>query len=154
MTEEDLEEIHTAMGQLLEQDGAHVDRIYFDTSRASSPTEDRKPFPGMINKALKAFDSPPLQAAIVGDTLSDMRAAKNAGVKKRILVMTGHGHEEIVKDDLRSMTPPNVAADLLHAIEFLLDAADTATDDEEQNSLDTSRSSDASGASDNSASHE
>jgi pyrophosphatase PpaX len=53
---------------------------YFDVLVTSDDTERHKPFPDPILRALDALGTSPAQAAYVGDSPFDVRAAKSAGV--------------------------------------------------------------------------
>lgn len=50
----------------------------------------RKPEPGMILKAALDLDLDLSCSAIIGDKISDIEAAKSAGVSKSVLVRSGH----------------------------------------------------------------
>lgn len=50
----------------------------------------RKPRPGMFEQAFERYDIDREKSFMVGDKLSDLHAAKNAGISRRILVRTGH----------------------------------------------------------------
>lgn len=52
--------------------------------------ECRKPKPGMLFKAKKEFNIDFANSILVGDKNSDIEAGINAGIKKNILVKTGH----------------------------------------------------------------
>ena len=52
--------------------------------------EMRKPGPGMLIEAAGALDLDLEQSWMIGDTLSDMLAGRNAGTRT-ILVQTGYG---------------------------------------------------------------
>lgn len=54
----------------------------------------RKPQAGMFMQAIKDLDIDPAKSVMVGDKLEDMLAAKNAGVKTKILVRTGKAVSE------------------------------------------------------------
>lgn len=86
-----LTEIHDEMERkLLEHDGdAVIDKIYCCTSAGEDPR--KKPNPGMIVEACRDFLVEPADAAFIGDTLTDMQAAKSGGVQRRVLVQTGYG---------------------------------------------------------------
>lgn len=49
----------------------------------------RKPMPGMLNQAINKFDIDVNQSIMVGDKVSDLQAAKAAGIKTKILVRSG-----------------------------------------------------------------
>ncbi len=54
----------------------------------------RKPHPGMLYQAAKAFNLDLSQSILVGDKESDILAGINAGLKKNFLVRSGHHIDE------------------------------------------------------------
>jgi D-glycero-D-manno-heptose 1,7-bisphosphate phosphatase len=51
----------------------------------------RKPKPGMLRRAIRAFDLEPGASFLVGDRLSDIEAGRAAGIDRCFLVRTGCG---------------------------------------------------------------
>lgn len=74
----------------------------------------RKPAPGMILAAAAALDVDPADCAVVGDIGADVGAALAAGARP-VLVPTPVTRREEIE------AAPEVAADLLAAVELLLD---------------------------------
>lgn len=107
LTMSELEDIHERMERLLtEQDArAVIDRIYVCTSVDGKDLR-RKPNPGMIIEACRDIGVDPADAAFVGDTLSDLRAAQSGGVQRRVLVQTGYGFGLMGNE--AACTPPQV----------------------------------------------
>jgi HAD superfamily hydrolase (TIGR01662 family) len=92
LTQSELDEIHDEMKLRLfqEDDCAVIDQIYVCTS--VDERDPRKiPNPGMITEACKDWGITATETLFIGDTLTDMQAAKLGGVTKRILVETGYG---------------------------------------------------------------
>lgn len=61
----------------------------------------RKPSPNMILEASKEFNINLQNSLFIGDRLTDLMAAKNAGIRKFVHVLTGHGEverEEIINN--------------------------------------------------------
>ena len=96
LTESGLAEVHAVMRAQLEAHGADVDAIYFCplAPNIKDPTviEDpmRKPGPGMLQQAAEEMGLDLARSWMVGDTVSDMLAGRNAGCRT-ILVRTGYG---------------------------------------------------------------
>jgi D-glycero-D-manno-heptose 1,7-bisphosphate phosphatase len=96
ITLERLHEIHAALTRQLEAAGIALDGIYYcphapcsdDKSAIEHP--DRKPGPGMLQRAARELGLDLARSWIVGDQLSDMLAGRNAGCRGGILVRTGH----------------------------------------------------------------
>lgn len=92
LSEAGLGEIHAWMERLLLEGDANacIDKIYVCTS-VDEADHRKKPNPGMIYEVCRDFGIDPVDAAFVGDTLTDMQAAKAGGVERRVLVETGYG---------------------------------------------------------------
>ena len=97
LTEAGLTLIHEEMTRHLKRHGAALDGIYHcpvaptTSSRETIEHPDRKPGPGMLIRAAAELDLDLARSWMVGDTLSDLLAGRNAGVHATILVRTGHG---------------------------------------------------------------
>ncbi len=97
LTEAGLVAVHDAMSAQLEAFGAKVDAIYAcpHAPKVTDPTvievHDRKPGPGMLHRAAQDHSLDIKRSFMVGDTVSDMLAGRNAGVAVNILVCTGYG---------------------------------------------------------------
>jgi D-glycero-D-manno-heptose 1,7-bisphosphate phosphatase len=85
-----LEEINARLVGELRRAGAKIDLFLVCTDAPGQPSERRKPAPGMLREALTHFRAQPVDAVMIGDQLSDLRAAKAAGCA-RFLVRTGKG---------------------------------------------------------------
>ena len=113
LTEEGLAEVHGEMNTQLARFEAAIDAIYFcplaPTQKDPRVIEDplRKPGPGMLLQAAREHDIDLAASWMVGDTLSDMLAGKNAGCKS-LLVRTGYGHK--VETDFDAEAPTLVEA--------------------------------------------
>jgi histidinol-phosphate phosphatase family protein len=126
LDEAGLARVHAEMLGQLAAGGAEVDAIYF-CPRAplqKDPTviEDpmRKPGPGMLLQAAEEHGLDLAQSVMVGDTVSDMLAGRNAGCRT-ILVRTGYGGRfDHPRDCIDFET-----ADLTEAAEVILNGRDT-----------------------------
>lgn len=110
LTEETLREIHDEMDSVLTVDGhSLIDDYYYSPHHVdgvipefTGESEDRKPGTGMIEKAVKKYDIDLKESFLVGDSLVDMKAAENAGLRK-ILVKSGSGtktRDECINDGI------------------------------------------------------
>ncbi len=72
----------------------------------------RKPAPGLILKAQKKHDINLEQSIFIGDKVSDMQAAKNAGVVMRILVASNYDDDPLIA--------ANRVASIQAAIEYII----------------------------------
>lgn len=120
LTEAGLAEVHAEMARQLAEEGTAVDAVYFcplapvqkDPTVIEHPM--RKPGPGMLLQAAAEMGLDLAQSWMVGDTVSDMLAGRNAGCRT-VLVRTGYGaayaHPRETYDD--------VAEDLAAAAELI-----------------------------------
>ena len=79
----------------------------------------RKPAPGMVLKLLEDLNGEPAETWFVGDSLSDVECALNAGCKPA-LVLTGKGRDTVAKEAFQKLTVP-VFGDLAQFVDKLLD---------------------------------
>jgi D-glycero-D-manno-heptose 1,7-bisphosphate phosphatase len=98
LSEDRLREIHAALAGMLAAEGARLDGLYYcphhPTAGAGDYTMDcdcRKPKPGMLLRAARELEFELRLSALIGDTGSDIAAARAAGCAAAILVLTGHG---------------------------------------------------------------
>jgi D-glycero-D-manno-heptose 1,7-bisphosphate phosphatase len=89
-TEEDLQKMHEKMQRMLSARGASVDGIFYCPHGPEANCICRKPKPGLLYQIAKAFDIDLSNTVMVGDSISDIRAAKMANAKP-VLVRTGKG---------------------------------------------------------------
>lgn len=92
-----LQEIHDRLEQLLRDEGARLDAIYYCPHHPSSGnshyTRDcdcRKPGTGLIDKAARDLDIDVKHSYVVGDKWSDVELGQRAGAHS-VLVRTGYG---------------------------------------------------------------
>ncbi|MCK5130438.1 MAG: D-glycero-beta-D-manno-heptose 1,7-bisphosphate 7-phosphatase [Clostridiales bacterium] len=92
----------------LEKKGAHIDAIYycphhpkFGDSRYKIDCDCRKPKPGMLLKAARELHIDLKKSFVIGDKISDVMAGYSAGCTT-ILVLTGHGVEEMSKKNIKT----------------------------------------------------
>jgi D-glycero-D-manno-heptose 1,7-bisphosphate phosphatase len=114
-----MERIHRQLQADLAAKGARLDLLLTCTDPPWSASDRRKPGPGMLREALAHFRLAPHEAVMVGDQLSDLRAARAAGVRP-ILVRTGKGAETQAKGLPQDILPVSVYASLHGAVEALL----------------------------------
>ncbi len=81
MTEDDLIQVHQFMNSLLIKCGVKFEGIYYCPHDKNDYCDCRKPEPGMILAAAKDLEIDLNSSYMVGDSASDVEAAKNADVK-------------------------------------------------------------------------
>jgi len=87
--EGDMQRFHAAMQAQLMEAGAHIDAFYHCPFHAEATIEawrhpnhpDRKPNPGMIEKAMADWSIDRAASVLIGDRDLDMEAARRAGVQ-------------------------------------------------------------------------
>lgn len=87
-TEKTLIEIHERLKQILAENGAHLDNIYYCPylpdgviTKYRKDSDWRKPKPGMLLAAASEMDIDLAQSWIIGDSSRDIQAGKSAGCK-------------------------------------------------------------------------
>jgi D-glycero-D-manno-heptose 1,7-bisphosphate phosphatase len=122
-----IHEINDYMRSLLEREGARVDAIYYCPHHpaASVPTyrmacQCRKPSTGLIQLACDRYDIDLDRSFVIGDRLTDIEMARNAGLRG-VLVKTGYGMGEIEHLLPQSaVVPDHLAADLLEGVRWIV----------------------------------
>ncbi len=87
---ERLDEIHKHLGNLLAEQDAAVDAIYFCPHTPEDNCECRKPLTAMAQQAAKDFNADLTQSFMIGDNVCDIELGKNINATT-ILVRTGYG---------------------------------------------------------------
>lgn len=87
------ESVNRAMQASLARDAASIDAWYFCPHTPDSGCPCRKPRAGLISAAVAELNLDAKRSVLVGDKVSDLEAAANAGVRS-ILVRTGYGRRE------------------------------------------------------------
>ena len=123
-----VEKVHGILLRSLEERGARLDGIYFcphHPGEGSAPfrreCDCRKPRPGMIRRAAREHDLDLSGSYVIGDSVLDIETARNAGATG-VLVLTGYGKGDLeFRMKQRGVEPAYVAADLLEAVDWILD---------------------------------
>ena len=126
----DMEKIHAKMNGLLKEGGAHIDALYLcphhpekghpgEIEELKIDCECRKPKPGLILRAAKDLDIDLHGSWIIGDSLTDVAAGKNAGLKTILLSNGGNcGSREEKK--LVDVKPDHLCANISQALKIIL----------------------------------
>lgn len=85
-----LHRIHDKFSRLLQNEGAHIDGIFFCPHGPDDHCHCRKPKPGLYLDIAKRFDIDLSRTTVVGDSLRDLQAAVTVHAKP-VLVRTGKG---------------------------------------------------------------
>ena len=104
-TESQFLELTTWMIARFAEQEIHIARVYYcpyhpihGVGRYKRDSPDRKPRPGMILRARADLSLDLTPSVLVGDALSDIYAAKAAGIGSKILLRSGAGDNEIQDD--------------------------------------------------------
>jgi len=121
MTERAVRDINLRLREAVVSRGGRIDAFYFCPHRPEEGCLCRKPQPGMFLQAAKERDLDLAASYMVGDALSDVQAARAAGVHP-LLVLTGRGREHLplLPADLRRAC--TVVEDLPAAVDWILRA--------------------------------
>lgn len=94
-----VEAVHKRLREMLREQGAFLDGIYFCPHHPTEGRERylltcdcRKPAPGLLLRAAADLHLDPVHAYMVGDTLKDIEAGARIGAQG-VLVRTGYGTE-------------------------------------------------------------
>jgi D-glycero-D-manno-heptose 1,7-bisphosphate phosphatase len=112
MSIETLNDIHCQMTTIITQAGGAIAHVYHCPHDDHEECDCRKPKPGMILQAAKAYDIDLSASFMVGDAWTDMKAGLAAGVRNNILVMTGRGSQHFVQCLQRFPVDFHAACDL------------------------------------------
>jgi D-glycero-D-manno-heptose 1,7-bisphosphate phosphatase len=124
-SEAEVTAVHDRLAQLLDQEGARIDRFYYCPHHPSAGQppyqancECRKPNPGLLLQAAADFSLDLTRCYIVGDQFSDIEAGWRAGCQA-ILVQTGYG-AQVLREWPAAGRPDYVAQNLAYAVEWIL----------------------------------
>ncbi len=99
ISEKKLDEIHTELKNYLNQHDTYVDSIYYCPHTPEENCSCRKPKPGLLIKATNDFGINLEESYFIGDSESDLNAAKEARCKG-ILLENDQTLLEIVQNQL------------------------------------------------------
>lgn len=97
-TRSEAEAVNRRVLELLNQEGAHVDAVYYcphhpegTVARYAVHCQCRKPEPGMGLRAAAEYGIDLTHSYMIGDKPIDIAFGRNCGMKKSFLVQTGYG---------------------------------------------------------------
>ena len=102
-----LEDVHIELDKLLLSEGAYLDDLFFcphhpdkgfkgEVRSLKKECDCRKPSPGMIFKAAEKYNIDLTNSFFIGDRMSDLLAARSAGLKS--IIVHRNAHKEIQND--------------------------------------------------------
>ncbi|MFH1904814.1 MAG: D-glycero-beta-D-manno-heptose 1,7-bisphosphate 7-phosphatase [bacterium] len=116
---DDLDNVHNELKRRLRRNGAYIDAIYYCPHHPDEECSCRKPKKGMFKLAAKDFDLKLNKCYIIGDKLTDIRAAYNISATG-ILVRTGYGKSEQNKLKEVGVMPEHIAENLYEAVKWII----------------------------------
>lgn len=123
ITEDDVKKVNSRINELLSKYNVRIDEFYYCTAHPDYSSADkcicRKPSPKMILDASEKFNINLSKSYLIGDSISDIESADNAGCKS-ILVKTGYGVETISMLQKQNKFPSFVAENLMDAVNFII----------------------------------
>ncbi len=117
-----LSAMHRKMETLLSDLGGQIDAVFYCPHGPDDGCNCRKPQPGMLNEIGERFQANLKKVFYVGDTISDIKAAKAAGAKP-VLVRTGKGAKTELQLDEHGFKDVPVHHDLASAVDVILGVA-------------------------------
>lgn len=114
-----VEQIHRRMIRAIGLAGGRVEAILWCPHRADEGCGCRKPAPGLLLQAREIYGVSLSQAIVVGDSVSDLRAATAVGVPA-ILVLSGLGWHTAIGSAHEPVPRCRLALNLAHATRLIL----------------------------------
>lgn len=119
MTRADLDVVEQTLRDLLVREaGASLGRCYYCTDLKSANSPRRKPAPGMLLEAASDLGIDVGTAVMIGDSTTDVAAAKSAAAGAALLVLSGSIRE--YSPDSMSPAPDHVFLDLNAAVDWII----------------------------------
>jgi D-glycero-D-manno-heptose 1,7-bisphosphate phosphatase len=115
-----LSAMHHKMDDMLSLLGGRVEGIFFCPHAPRDKCACRKPQPGLLLDIGRRFSVPLEEVFYVGDTISDLLCAKQAGAKP-VLVKTGKGERTALEMDANGFNDVPVFSNLAEVVDALLD---------------------------------
>lgn len=117
---EGLEAIHRNMIETVNSAGGEIKDIFFCPHLPEDGCSCRKPKPGLIHAAQKAYRIDLATSVMVGDDAKDIECARNAGCGRAVLVQTGKGKESEMILAEKKIFPDHLAKDLYEAADWII----------------------------------
>jgi len=116
-----LEYILTMMKNEVRSGGGLISDIFFCPHIPEDNCDCRKPKPGLLFQAQKAYSINLKDAVMIGDSVKDIECARNAGCGKAVLVKTGNGAKAEKTLEEKKIYPDHIAQDLYEAVQWVVD---------------------------------
>ncbi len=116
----DAESINERLVSEVGAHGGHIDGVFMCPHSPEAGCDCRKPEPGLILQASRELSIDLGRSILIGDAMSDIQAARAAGVPSAVLVKTGRGSEQLPLRQAGAPDPFPVYKDLAEALWRLL----------------------------------
>ena len=113
-------DINNRIIEEIEAAGGRIDKLYICPHAPWENCECRKPKPGMFLQAADELSLDLAWSIMIGDALTDMLAAKSAGISRMGLVLTGRGAVQAELPEADAFQPLPIYTDLLEAFASLV----------------------------------
>lgn len=113
-----LTDIHNKLHHELAAVGGYIEEIFFCPHHPADKCACRKPKPGMLHNIGQKYDIDLQRTYFIGDTHSDVQAAKSAGCNP-ILVLTSKGKKSLESYPELTLIPH--FANLAEAVEYVIE---------------------------------
>ena len=121
MTREALDAIHRRLCAAVAEAGGRILDIFICPHLPADGCSCRKPKPGLLHAAQRKYGIDFSSAAMIGDSVTDIECALNAGVRTTVLVQTGNGEKAARELSARGLRPGFIAQDLNRAVDWLVE---------------------------------
>lgn len=123
ISDDEVKAVNAKINSLLKKNETSVDAFYYCTYHPDYDDDEkckcRKPSPQMVFEAAKDFNINLSSSYFVGDTTSDVKCGRNAGVKT-ILIRTNQKEDEIMELKKEEISPNFVAENFIDACKFII----------------------------------
>lgn len=121
ITLEAAHQINRRIEKIVKKHGGKIDGFFMCPHAPEDACLCRKPQPGLFLQAARELDIDLTASIMVGDALSDLLAAKNAGIHRVFLVKTGRGAAQALLPEMDHLDGVQIYNTLLEAIQKQLD---------------------------------
>lgn len=126
ISHQEAEVINTRLVKEISLAGGRIDAVFMCPHAPAAGCHCRKPEPGLFYLAAQKLSVDINSSIMVGDALTDLVAAQNAGIKQRVLVRTGRGDWQSQLAEAQSIAPFSIYDSLLDALTHLLNFSNYA----------------------------
>jgi D-glycero-D-manno-heptose 1,7-bisphosphate phosphatase len=109
-------DINRRIVEEVEHTGGRIDRVYMCPHAPWEKCDCRKPKPGLILQAAEELSLDLARSIMIGDALTDLFAAKAAGISRMGLVLTGRGASQAQLPGANSIESLLIFDDLMAAL--------------------------------------